>query len=124
MKLVKNEIEKTTKSAVSDKEAEEAFIKIIKWIGEDSSANTLNSGYSYLTLSRTRLSTSKSTSVTISDLPLKLIFFSVRNRSRMIVPASLATVMEISKALCPDVDTGIATSVSYTHLTLPTILLV
>ena len=30
MKLVKNENEKTIKNAISDKEAEEAFIKIIK----------------------------------------------------------------------------------------------
>jgi len=43
MKLVKNEIEKTIKNAVSDKEAEEAFIKIIKWIGEDSSREGLKS---------------------------------------------------------------------------------
>ena len=35
MKLVKNENEKTLKNAVSDKEAEEAFIKIFQWIGED-----------------------------------------------------------------------------------------
>ena len=43
MKLVKNENEKTIKNAVSDKEAEEAFIKIIKWIGEDSSREGLKS---------------------------------------------------------------------------------
>jgi len=35
MKLVKNE--KTLNSRVSDKEAEEAFIKIFQWIGEDPS---------------------------------------------------------------------------------------
>ena len=34
MKLVKNENE-LNKETVSDKEAEEAFIKIFKWIGED-----------------------------------------------------------------------------------------
>jgi len=34
MKLVKNENE-ANKEHVSDKEAEEAFIKILKWIGED-----------------------------------------------------------------------------------------
>ena len=34
MKLVKNENEKISQN-VSDKEAEEAFIKILKWIGED-----------------------------------------------------------------------------------------
>ncbi len=43
MKLVKNENEKTIKNAISDKEAEEAFIKIIKWIGEDSSREGLKS---------------------------------------------------------------------------------
>ena len=43
MKLVKNENENTIKNAVSDKEAEEAFIKIIKWIGEDSSREGLKS---------------------------------------------------------------------------------
>ena len=39
MKLVKNE--KTLKNAVSDKEAEEAFIKIFQWIGEDPSREGL-----------------------------------------------------------------------------------
>jgi GTP cyclohydrolase I len=34
MKLVKNENQKNT-DAVSDKEAEEAFVKILQWIGED-----------------------------------------------------------------------------------------
>ena len=34
MKLVKNENQKNTET-VSDKEAEEAFIKILRWIGED-----------------------------------------------------------------------------------------
>ncbi len=40
MKLVKNENEKINQE-ISDKEAEEAFIKIIKWIGEDSSREGL-----------------------------------------------------------------------------------
>ena len=35
MKLVKNENNKPLKERISDKEAEEAFIKILKWIGED-----------------------------------------------------------------------------------------
>ena len=35
MKLVKNEKEKTLNSGVSEEEAEEAFVKIIKWIGEN-----------------------------------------------------------------------------------------
>ena len=35
MKLVKNENNKSLKETVSDKEAEEAFIKILKWMGED-----------------------------------------------------------------------------------------
>jgi GTP cyclohydrolase I len=39
MKLVKNE--KTLNSRVSDKEAEEAFIKIFQWIGEDPSREGL-----------------------------------------------------------------------------------
>ena len=39
MKLVENE--KTLKNAVSDKEAEEAFIKIFQWIGEDPSREGL-----------------------------------------------------------------------------------
>ena len=34
MKLVKNENQKNMET-VSDKEAEEAFIKILRWIGED-----------------------------------------------------------------------------------------
>ena len=34
MKLVKNENQKNL-DVVSDKEAEEAFVKILKWIGED-----------------------------------------------------------------------------------------
>ena len=34
MKLVKNENQKNVET-VSDKEAEEAFIKILRWIGED-----------------------------------------------------------------------------------------
>ena len=41
MKLVKNENEKTLNSRVSDKEAEEAFIKIFQWIGEDPSREGL-----------------------------------------------------------------------------------
>ena len=40
MKLVKNENEKISQE-ISDKEAEEAFVKIIKWIGEDSSREGL-----------------------------------------------------------------------------------
>jgi len=40
MKLVKNENEKISQN-ISDKEAEEAFVKIIKWIGEDSSREGL-----------------------------------------------------------------------------------
>jgi GTP cyclohydrolase I len=40
MKLVKNENEKTSQK-ISDKEAEEAFIKILKWIGEDPSREGL-----------------------------------------------------------------------------------
>ena len=35
MKLVKNENNKALKETVSDKEAEDAFIKILKWMGED-----------------------------------------------------------------------------------------
>ena len=34
MKLVKNENQKNT-NIVSDKEAQEAFVKILKWLGED-----------------------------------------------------------------------------------------
>ena len=40
MKLVKNENQKNIDS-VSDKEAEEAFVKILKWIGEDPSREGL-----------------------------------------------------------------------------------
>ena len=40
MKLVKNENQKNL-DAVSDKEAEEAFVKILKWIGEDPSREGL-----------------------------------------------------------------------------------
>ena len=40
MKLVKNENEKTNQN-ISDKEAEEAFIKILKWMGEDPSREGL-----------------------------------------------------------------------------------
>jgi len=41
MKLVKNGNEKEITNNVSDKEAEEAFIKIFKWIGEDPSREGL-----------------------------------------------------------------------------------
>ena len=41
MKLVKNEKEKTLNSGVSEEEVEEAFVKIIKWIGEDPSREGL-----------------------------------------------------------------------------------
>jgi len=41
MKLVKNENNKNLENQVSDKEAEEAFIKIFKWIGEDPSREGL-----------------------------------------------------------------------------------
>ena len=40
MKLVKNENDKN-KEEISDKEAQEAFIKILKWIGEDPSREGL-----------------------------------------------------------------------------------
>ena len=40
MKLVKNENE-LQKDSISDKEAEEAFVKILKWIGEDPSREGL-----------------------------------------------------------------------------------
>ena len=41
MKLVKNENTKKNKENISDKEAQEAFIKILKWIGEDPSREGL-----------------------------------------------------------------------------------
>jgi len=41
MKLVKNENNKNPENQVSDKEAEEAFIKIFKWMGEDPSREGL-----------------------------------------------------------------------------------
>ena len=41
MKLVKNENEIKNNKKVSDKEAEEAFIKILQWIGEDPSREGL-----------------------------------------------------------------------------------
>ena len=41
MKLVKNENNKNLENQVSDKEAEEAFIKIFKWMGEDPSREGL-----------------------------------------------------------------------------------
>jgi len=41
MKLVKNENNKNSENQVSDKEAEEAFIKIFKWMGEDPSREGL-----------------------------------------------------------------------------------
>ncbi len=43
MKLVKNENQKNLENKVSDKEAEEAFIKIIKWLGEDPDREGLKS---------------------------------------------------------------------------------
>ena len=47
MKLVKNENDKN-KEEISDKEAQEAFIKILKWIGEDPSRRFIrNSKKSY-----------------------------------------------------------------------------
>ena len=41
MKLVKNENNKNPQNQVSDKEAEEAFVKILKWMGEDPSREGL-----------------------------------------------------------------------------------
>ncbi|MBT91678.1 MAG: GTP cyclohydrolase I FolE [Candidatus Pelagibacter sp.] len=41
MKLVKNDSEKETANIISDREAEEAFVKIFKWIGEDPSREGL-----------------------------------------------------------------------------------
>ena len=43
MKLVKNENQKNISNKVSEKEAEEAFVKIIEWIGEDPSREGLKS---------------------------------------------------------------------------------
>ena len=43
MKLVKNENEKNLEHKVSEKEAEQAFIKIIKYIGEDPTREVLRS---------------------------------------------------------------------------------
>jgi len=43
MKLVKNENQKNIGNKISEKEAEEAFIKIIEWIGEDPSREGLKS---------------------------------------------------------------------------------
>ena len=40
MKLVKNENDKN-KDKISDEEAQEAFIKILKWMGEDPSREGL-----------------------------------------------------------------------------------
>ena len=41
MKLVKNENNKNPQNQISEKEAEEAFIKILQWIGEDPSREGL-----------------------------------------------------------------------------------
>ena len=41
MKLVKNENNKILKSETSDKEAEEAIVKLLKWMGEDPSREGL-----------------------------------------------------------------------------------
>ena len=41
MKLVKNENNKNPQNQISEKEAEEAFVKILKWIGEDPSREGL-----------------------------------------------------------------------------------
>ena len=43
MKLVKNENQRNVSNKVSDQEAEEAFIKIIEWLGEDPSREGLKS---------------------------------------------------------------------------------
>ena len=43
MKLVKNENQKNINNSISDKEAEEAFAKIIEWLGEDPSREGLKS---------------------------------------------------------------------------------
>ena len=43
MKLVKNENQKNLDNKVSEEEAEQAFIKIIKYIGEDPSREGLKS---------------------------------------------------------------------------------
>ena len=43
MELEKNENEKNLENKISDQEAEEAFVKIIKWLGEDSSREGLKS---------------------------------------------------------------------------------
>ena len=43
MKLVKNENQKNINNSISDKEAEEAFAKIIEWIGENPSREGLKS---------------------------------------------------------------------------------
>ena len=41
MKLVKNENNKNQQNQISEKEAEEAFVKILKWMGEDPSREGL-----------------------------------------------------------------------------------
>ena len=41
MKLVKNENNKNQQNQISEKEAEEAFVKILKWMGEDPSRECL-----------------------------------------------------------------------------------
>ena len=43
MKLVKNENEKNLEDKISEKEAEQAFTKIIRWLGEDPSREGLKS---------------------------------------------------------------------------------
>ena len=43
MKLVKNENEKNLENKISEEEAEQAFTKIIKWLGEDPSREGLKS---------------------------------------------------------------------------------
>ena len=48
MKLVKNENNKPLKETISDKEAEEAFIKILKWIGENPDREGLKSTHKRL----------------------------------------------------------------------------
>ena len=62
MKLVKNENNKNTE-VVTDEEAREAFVKILKWLGEDPSIDGSSPSHFKILTNASRASSSVTTSV-------------------------------------------------------------
>ena len=108
MKLEKNENNKPLDNGVTDKEVEEAFVNIIKWIGEDPSREGLKSTPKRL------MKAYKEYFKGYNEDPKKILnktFGDVQGYDDMVIQKNISLQSHCEHHMAP---------VSYTHLTLPT----